>query len=1087
MATYLQGITDYIPQIQPFRPDFNFYNKALQMKQSKYDAAHKQLSNLYGSLLNSPMLRDQNIQTRQEFFQAIDQDIKRMSGVDLSLQQNVDAASDVFNQLLDNKDIVLDMVQTKNYQNQLDRSAGFKNCADIEKCGGGWWEGGDRDLEYWKQDFQNATAEQARRMRKAEYVPYQDISKKALELAKEYGDVSSVSMQGGHIIKTTNGRLNLAAPLKELFLGSIAKDPKIMEYYKAKARVNRKDWVNNNIDVYGSKAEAEAAYYNTQTDAIDKMLSKQYEKSEADTEIADAQKKQVEKEITTKGTTPQGSIADAYVQLRDRVNKFSETTSVYKEGSEQAKLAKRNGINPGSMESLDRAMAALSLDGDLTKQALLLAERNKDFDIKVDEFALEDKKQSNRLKLAETQAWYDMVQAKFEADLELETKGILAKGGAEENMAQFIEAIGGAGGTTDEEIAEARQQAYTDFRNEAKNQMVKGEVTIGDEWVTTTINAAKGGDNFAKADMKNMMDAVMNLSTTNDFSFGNKLEQSFLSQKIIDRYKNMSEKKKQFYASSDQGTKLLKDFFTNPNVNSAQINEVYKNVVKPTFEQLPKAIRGYLKPMSNTGSFAQNFANVEIHDAYLEQIIEEEEGQLAHVTGELRATGEENDVFLADFFDVAIDNERNVPKSTGQIINEYKDQVLDTYLNREYQPDADFWHFDLPHTEGETNKQVFERAVAQGAWTAQEWQERQDDVVQRAGKYMLDKLDLTSTKDLAMLYMIESNYSGRPMTANQLPPALVQEINRSGGARDESEFNKRFQNLITNMYATSFTKFGDFEGLGLALGLAGKNGKATQAAHYNYMDPAHYTSEATKNFNSYLRNMTGLEDEDVRIDMGEFSMELPDMDVSTNENKAIMDFIRESMITNTDDEKDRPYGSLTYQHIAGNEVGWVGVNFKPNAAWIKKHTGSESNPGIFYNKLDDLTENGITMYMRKEKANNAFTNGFNSTIENKMLEYGVNVPVSMYSDLQDPSNPLRVEFNKSTRRLDLVGGIQTGVQEDGTPIYSPMPTMWQGMPIDTDVNALLASNARLAAVLEQIEQSLFEERKKGLIKDPNQL
>ena len=65
MSTYITGVTDYIPQIQPFRPDYNFYAGAMQMKQTQYDANHQRISNLYGSLLNAPMLRDQNIKQKE--------------------------------------------------------------------------------------------------------------------------------------------------------------------------------------------------------------------------------------------------------------------------------------------------------------------------------------------------------------------------------------------------------------------------------------------------------------------------------------------------------------------------------------------------------------------------------------------------------------------------------------------------------------------------------------------------------------------------------------------------------------------------------------------------------------------------------------------------------------------------------------------------------------------------------------------------------------------------------------------------------------------------------------------------------------
>ena len=136
MSTYIQGVTDFIPQIQEFQPDFNFYAKSLQMSQSKYDANHDRLSNLYGSLLNSPMLREKNIEERDAFFKVIDQDIQRMASLDLSKQQNVDAASSVFNQMLDNKNIVKDMVWTKNWQKEHQRADGFRNCVDSEKCGG---------------------------------------------------------------------------------------------------------------------------------------------------------------------------------------------------------------------------------------------------------------------------------------------------------------------------------------------------------------------------------------------------------------------------------------------------------------------------------------------------------------------------------------------------------------------------------------------------------------------------------------------------------------------------------------------------------------------------------------------------------------------------------------------------------------------------------------------------------------------------------------------------------------------------------------------------------------------------------------
>ena len=78
MATYIQGLTDYIPQIQPFQTDLNFYGNIMQTRQNMYDAAKKKVSDLYGSLLYAPLTGDNNIKRRDEFFKFIDNDIYRI-------------------------------------------------------------------------------------------------------------------------------------------------------------------------------------------------------------------------------------------------------------------------------------------------------------------------------------------------------------------------------------------------------------------------------------------------------------------------------------------------------------------------------------------------------------------------------------------------------------------------------------------------------------------------------------------------------------------------------------------------------------------------------------------------------------------------------------------------------------------------------------------------------------------------------------------------------------------------------------------------------------------------------------------------
>jgi len=185
MATYLQGVTDYIPQIQPWTPDLNFYQNVLERKQQKYDMGWEKVNTMYNSILNAPMLRQQNIQTRDNFFEKIDHQIHQMAGVDLSLEQNVSASADVFKPFYENENIIKDIGFTKKYQDESQRAEYFRTCLDKEKCGGQYWEGGAKALNYRAQDFIDASDADALRMSAPNYTPYVNFMDRAMTAAKE--------------------------------------------------------------------------------------------------------------------------------------------------------------------------------------------------------------------------------------------------------------------------------------------------------------------------------------------------------------------------------------------------------------------------------------------------------------------------------------------------------------------------------------------------------------------------------------------------------------------------------------------------------------------------------------------------------------------------------------------------------------------------------------------------------------------------------------------------------------------------------------------------------------------------------------
>jgi len=260
MATYIQGVTDYIPQIQPFQVDLNFYGNIMQNKQSQYDAAKKKVGDLYGSLLNSPMSRDSNIQRRDNFFKIIDQDIQKISGLDLSLQQNQDAAMNVFSGFYDDKYMVNDMVKTRNFGNEMQKAEAMKNCTDPVKCGGMYWEPGVSKLQYKMEEFKKVSDDASLGFDIGSFDPYFDWKKEAAQKAKDLGyEVKRDTPNGRWIIHDSNGQL-VQGGLESLFGSLYGDDPRVQRNYETQSYVTRKNYSRANALQFGSEEEAEKAY-----------------------------------------------------------------------------------------------------------------------------------------------------------------------------------------------------------------------------------------------------------------------------------------------------------------------------------------------------------------------------------------------------------------------------------------------------------------------------------------------------------------------------------------------------------------------------------------------------------------------------------------------------------------------------------------------------------------------------------------------------------------------------------------------------------------------------------------------------------
>ena len=391
MATYT-GQTDYISQIQPTEPNLAFDAQILQTKQSKYDANHKKVSELYGSLLNASMTRTDNIQARDEFFQIINDDIKRMGGLDFSLDQNVQAAAGVFQSIYTNNNIVKDMVWTKNYNSEVDRGEAFKNCLDATKCGGQWWEEGEKYLQYKRAEFKNASAGDAMNMSDPEFIPYTNVMEKAMKIAKDAGlsiTMDSFSPDGQYLITTKNG-IQLKSPLTQLFGETIGKDPNIQKMYQVKSYTQRKDWMYNKINLgeYADENAASIGYFKERNDTVQKALRKQADDLNVDLGSLGEKYESLKADYES-GKIKEGS--DEYNVLVSLPQLMQNATEA-KSYTDMMIKAQANSGNARGLSALgdyaDQQSAAEFYVADIDKAAYILAFKDSEVKYEADDFAL---------------------------------------------------------------------------------------------------------------------------------------------------------------------------------------------------------------------------------------------------------------------------------------------------------------------------------------------------------------------------------------------------------------------------------------------------------------------------------------------------------------------------------------------------------------------------------------------------------------------------------------------------------------------------------------------------------------------------
>lgn len=613
MATYLQGVSHAIPQIQPFQPDLNFYANVLQTKQNQYDQNWKALNNMYGQFYYADLTRDSNIEKKEHLIKNIDYNLKRVAGLDLSLQQNVTQAAQVFKPFYEDKVLMKDMAWTKNYMNARGRANGLKNAED-EEMRSQYWDAGVRALDYRREEFKETTDEQSMAFGNVSYTPYVNVSKEAMKIAKEAGlSVESVdfSPDGKWIIKKKNGQ-PLMEPLQKLFESTLGKDPRVMGVYQTQAYVNRKDYAYGNAAQFGGdKNAAELDYLQKNFTMLRDMNTARRKQLMDRSKVLDARTQDVQESIN-KGTAQPGSgtYLDALNEaqgVNETVLQDSEKMSETLSGGSSTLSTSTGFQNPyGDIESLrrkvDAGMASMLMQKDLGEAAYIYAHRDMKMDIEANPYKVLQIKQANRMAA---------IRAKADAD----KNNMVLKEGLKTGVFKINPLTGGI--EVNREIEEPYMVATDDASTpevdmyemgERVNKMQFGEYAQGftDELFRMLSMGIKEGK-VDQTDLEEIFDRKLTTKQYNDF---------------IETYKEDG-----FNAMADQAAQYMADG-KDGNLYSMMVDNTAAWLEKNKSLQFVQDHVGKLKPHMNTAKiYGENLNNWnEYKQAIKEGVMKDMEG-----------------------------------------------------------------------------------------------------------------------------------------------------------------------------------------------------------------------------------------------------------------------------------------------------------------------------------------------------------------------------------------------------------------------------------------------------------------------------
>lgn len=506
MATYVPGVPQYFPKLEPFTPDYKFLSSVLDSRTDRYNKNYKAVNDLYSKVVYGNLSREDTKNIRNQYAENLGPKLQQVSGMDLSMAQNTEAAKSLFKPFFEDDLIVKDLVTTRQYQNEMSYVNQLQNSPD-RKQREMYWTTGLQKMQFEMQDFINASEEDALRMAAPKYTPDADLYEMAMEHLKASGltaDITEPSKDGMWNIRRKNGDLITRQALQDVQM-TLKDDPRVVNAYYADSFVRSRKFADDGIQAgkFANIKEGQAAWATEQVNRVEKLIATKNVKLKEENQklsniVVDWQNYNKVYGIT------EGS---------DEEKAANESTSIYEatkaaiQGNNDA-LSDNKGINEEDFQGLlNRAHSLLmhhNMEGDL--QAAAIAYSNIDKVVEMKESELQKQKIRFRFDMAKLRAKQegDRALEKIKQANKLKAIDYEAAGGA--LGLELQEALGGSS-------ISLGQPGSIDLKKDEK-----GNSILDDDFDALAANEKQVADQFdhMKGDMvDDAMDAYINIFASN--------------------------------------------------------------------------------------------------------------------------------------------------------------------------------------------------------------------------------------------------------------------------------------------------------------------------------------------------------------------------------------------------------------------------------------------------------------------------------------------------------------------------------------------------------------------------------------------